>query len=155
MSARKGVSAVGVFDRQGRMLWGKRRDNGKWTTPAGHLEPGESPHAGAIRELFEESGLYPAEPLVKVATGKGGPDNELDVYAFTTIAEGKPTTVHDPDEEIAGGWKWIDVSKGLPEEIRKNLHVPESKNLLLRLKPLKHTPDGNLHTLRELSRLEA
>lgn len=144
----KAVAAIGVFDRRGRMLWGRRRDNGKWTTPAGHLERGESPYAGACRELHEESGLYPEEPLVKVATGKGGPDNSLDVHAFTTIASGMPTTENDPDEEITV-WRWVDVSKGLPEEIRKNLHVPESKNLLLK-GPLRHV-DRDGEALREIA----
>ena len=39
------------------MLWGKRRDSGLYTTPAGKLNPGEAPEACAVRELFEETGL--------------------------------------------------------------------------------------------------
>ena len=39
------------------MLMGKRRDNGKWTNPGGHLNEGESPVAGAAREVKEETGL--------------------------------------------------------------------------------------------------
>ena len=29
---------------------------GKWLAPGGHLEPGEEPHAGALREVWEEIG---------------------------------------------------------------------------------------------------
>jgi len=36
------------------------RSPGAWETVHGHLEPGESPVAGALRELREETGLEPA-----------------------------------------------------------------------------------------------
>jgi len=44
---------------------------GKWVLPGGHLEPGETPRRGALRELLEETGvvggfetsLHPCNPL--------------------------------------------------------------------------------------------
>lgn len=51
-----------VVDDQGRMLLGKRTDNGMWSTPGGKIEPGESFEDGALRELKEESGLTGSDP---------------------------------------------------------------------------------------------
>lgn len=55
----RGVSlaaAVVLFDGKGRVLlvhqnYGRRR----WSLPGGVLEPGESPHVAAVREVFEET----------------------------------------------------------------------------------------------------
>lgn len=132
---RKSVSVVATFNPAGHMLWGRRNDNGLWTTPAGHVEAGETPHAGAHRELYEEAGLHPDKPLEKVASGKGGPKDELDIHLFRGTASGTPTTEHDPDDEV-DRWKWIDVSRGLPPAMLKKLHVPHDKNLIL-----KHMPE--------------
>ncbi len=131
MSPRKGVAAIGVFHPDGRMLWGRRKDNGKWTTPAGHLEDDETPHAGALRELHEEAGLHPDEALEPVGRCKGGPNDELDIHGFHATCSGTPTTENDPDDEVEQ-WKWVDVSHGLPKHMHKDLHVPLEKNLLLR-----------------------
>jgi 8-oxo-dGTP pyrophosphatase MutT (NUDIX family) len=42
------VALIGRIDRKGRLLW---------SLPKGHLEPGESPEAAAIREVAEETGI--------------------------------------------------------------------------------------------------
>jgi argininosuccinate lyase len=52
------AAAVGLFDEAGHVLlvhqnYGRRR----WSLPGGVLEPGESPHAAAVREVEEETGL--------------------------------------------------------------------------------------------------
>jgi 8-oxo-dGTP diphosphatase len=39
---------------------------GSWYLPGGALDPGESLEAGAARELFEETALRPASPLVLI-----------------------------------------------------------------------------------------
>jgi len=39
-------------------LWG----GGKWNGPGGKLHPGENPQQGAIREMFEETGLTVEDP---------------------------------------------------------------------------------------------
>ncbi len=36
----------------------------------------------------------------------------------------------DPDAEVHR-WTWVDTSKGLPEDIKKNLHVPIERNALM------------------------
>ncbi|MER7757933.1 NUDIX hydrolase [Kitasatospora sp. NPDC097643] len=50
-----------VLDTEGRVLLLRRRADdvlpGLWDYPAGGLEPGEDPLIGAVRELYEETGL--------------------------------------------------------------------------------------------------
>jgi len=50
------ASAV-VIDDRGRVLLGKRADNGLWTIPGGAMDPGETIAATAIRETKEETGI--------------------------------------------------------------------------------------------------
>ncbi|MFD6136941.1 NUDIX domain-containing protein [Isoptericola sp. NPDC060257] len=51
-----GVSAV-VLDDDGRLLLGRRADNGLWAVVSGILEPGEDPAVGLAREVREETGV--------------------------------------------------------------------------------------------------
>lgn len=49
-----------VVDERGRLLLGKRAISpflGLWDIPGGFLEADEHPEAGAVREVFEETGL--------------------------------------------------------------------------------------------------
>jgi HAD superfamily hydrolase (TIGR01450 family) len=52
-----GIAAV-VFDQSGKVLLGKRTDNGLWGLPSGHVEPGETAEEAVIREIREETGLH-------------------------------------------------------------------------------------------------
>ncbi|BEL07994.1 NUDIX domain-containing protein [Actinoplanes sichuanensis] len=51
-----GASAV-VTDDDGRVLLARRSDNGRWSVPAGVVDPGEQPADTAVREVFEETGV--------------------------------------------------------------------------------------------------
>lgn len=59
--AKEEISAGGVvvrLDGDGRALFLLIRDSYKnWGFPKGHLEPGETPDAAALREVNEETGL--------------------------------------------------------------------------------------------------
>ncbi len=46
-----------VFDEDGEVLLQKRADNGWWGLPGGWVDPGESVEQGAVREVWEETGL--------------------------------------------------------------------------------------------------
>ena len=126
------VSSVGV--RNGDLLlMGRRRDNGRWTLPGGHAEPGEDNTTCAVRELKEEAGIdidpehldFLAEKKVTTYTGK-----RMIISAFQYRSFGEPTTgKFDPDQEVVR-WEWIDVSNGLPDHIKETLHSP--KNLTLK-----------------------
>ena len=52
---------VFLFDKEGRVLLQKRADDHTWCVPGGAMELGETPEEAARREMFEESGLLPAE----------------------------------------------------------------------------------------------
>lgn len=119
------------------ILVGKRRDNGRWTFPGGHLEKGELPAVGASRELYEEAGvkLKPDELThLQSEDVKGGDGivRRIHAYKADLPANSRPktTTEHDPDDEIDGDWQW--VPRRLPRDIARNLHVPMKDNVLLR-----------------------
>ncbi|MBU2075021.1 MAG: NUDIX hydrolase [Actinobacteria bacterium] len=69
-------ACVVLVDRHGRLLLQERDehpviDPEKWGMCGGHLEPGEDPLTGAVRELEEETGVVLAPEdltLVEVAT---------------------------------------------------------------------------------------
>ncbi len=64
-----GVSVV-VLDDVGRVLLGKRADNGLWALISGIPEPGEQPAVAAVRECAEETGV------------------EVEVVALTSLVAG-------------------------------------------------------------------
>lgn len=124
------VATIGIISGNS-ILMGRRNDNGKYTTPGGHLNPNEKPEAGAFRELMEEANIKPdalhylGSRLVK---GRDGQDRM--VHAFTGFGQHNASGENDPDKEVSK-WEWIDCSKGLPKNVRCNLHSP--KNVLLHL----------------------
>ncbi len=85
-------ACVVLIDRHGRLLLQERDehpviDPEKWGMCGGHLEPGEDPLTGAVRELEEETGvlLAPGDlTLVEVATvfhAAYDSHDELSLYA--------------------------------------------------------------------------
>lgn len=133
------VSSIAVFNEDGKLLMGKRADNGKWTLPGGKAEGSESPEETALRELREEAGITPD---VMGYLGVGAPGTII-VHAFKTTVpnDTKTTTELDPDGEIKERWQWIDVSDGVPERIMNNLHAPRNVTLgLLGLAPRQPEP---------------
>lgn len=52
-----GVTGV-VRDEHDRVLLTRRSDNGRWSLPAGMIEPGEQPADAVRREVFEETGVH-------------------------------------------------------------------------------------------------
>ena len=77
-----GVSAV-VVDDDGRVLLGRRADNGRWAVISGILEPGEQPGIAAAREVLEETGVtVEVEGLAAAAA-----DDETVVYPNGDLAQ--------------------------------------------------------------------
>lgn len=130
----KEVAAIAIF-KDDKILMGRRRDNGKWTNPGGHLEGDETPLEGAVREIREESGLN-IEPsnlhhmLSKIVTTPKG--EKLKIHAFKTELHGdKPSTMkEDPDEEVHR-WHWISPKFFVRKEQDNELHVPLDSNVVM------------------------
>lgn len=66
-----GVSIV-VVDEAGRLLLGRRTDNGRWAVVSGIPEPGEQPAVAIQRECLEETGV------------------DVEVLAITGVTAGEP-----------------------------------------------------------------
>jgi ADP-ribose pyrophosphatase YjhB (NUDIX family) len=124
------VASVAVINGD-QMLMGKRQDNGLFTTPGGHIESGESPKQGALRELKEEAGVEPeALHFLGSKKVKCEDDKYRVIHAFCAFGKHRTSSKNDPDEEVKR-WQWVNCKKGLPENVMKNLHSP--KNVTLKL----------------------
>jgi 8-oxo-dGTP pyrophosphatase MutT (NUDIX family) len=55
-----GVVARTVDGERQYLLVEPRRSRGEWVLPKGHIEPGETPEAAAVREVEEEAGVRAA-----------------------------------------------------------------------------------------------
>lgn len=121
----KRVALIFATDSEGKLLLGKRRDNGRYTVPGGHLNEGEDPYDGAARELKEETGLVALDDIMDLLD-----ERELNGVKFFTFGcgvDGAPNGKHDPDQEC-GVWSFFDVSKGVPKEVADNLAGPRDKD---------------------------
>lgn len=135
---RKEVSTVAVM-KDGKMLMGTRRDNNKWTAPGGHLEAGETPLEGAVRELFEESGIKADPKDLEFLKTIKNPDNGYIVHGYLLELDKHPGTTmkNDPDNEVYR-WHFMNT-EDIPD---KELHVPRSSgNVLLPLLEKKASKD--------------
>jgi len=96
------VSAL-IFDERGRVLLHRARDDGRWHTIGGAIDPNEEPADAAVRETLEETGLLVeptrvtgvyCDPPVTYANG--------DVVLYTSIALAcriSGGTLHAADDE--------------------------------------------------------
>lgn len=111
------VASVAPF-RDGKLLMGQRRDDGKWCCPGGHLEPGEDPKTAAARELLEETGLQMS--ALKRLGSKKVKGGEILVHSFRADVDGEPNGEDDPDAEFSR-FRWVDPEQ-LPKDIAGALH---------------------------------
>lgn len=113
-----GVSAV-VTDDDGRLLLGRRADNGNWAVVSGIPEPGEEPAVAAMREVLEETGVIAEAAAITavstsdVVTYPGGDVAQYVDVCFWARAVGGEARVAD-DESTDVGWFHADA---LPEPL--------------------------------------
>lgn len=103
-----GVSAV-VLDDDGRLLLGRRADNGRWAVVSGILEPGEEPAPAAVREVLEETGVRAEVVAVTaistsevVTYANGDVAQYLDVCFWCRAVDGDASVGDDESTEV--GW---------------------------------------------------
>jgi len=102
-----GASAV-VYDDRGHILLVRRGDNGRWSVPAGMIDPGEQPAQAAVREVLEETGVHcEVDFLAGVATHpveypNGDRCEYLNVWFRCRAVAGTPRA--DGDESLAAAW---------------------------------------------------
>lgn len=102
-----------------------------WTFPKGHIEPGETPEAAAVREVAEETGwdcvitgdLFTA----RYSFMRGGTPVEKDVRWFLMRREGGDGVPKTPEEIV--DMKWCAL-----EEADKQLAYPSDLEILALLK---------------------
>lgn len=64
-----------VVNERGHILLQQRSDNGEWSVPGGKIEPQERPADAAVREIYEETGLF-VRPTQIVGV-YGGPEYRM------------------------------------------------------------------------------
>ncbi len=104
------IGTFGIIrDEQNRVLLCLRTDYDLWNLPGGCLEKGESPWAGAIREVKEETGLD--VEIIRLVGIYSKPDKDDIVFDFECKIIGGEITLNAEARDI----KWFAL-----EEIPKN-----------------------------------
>lgn len=106
-----------IVDGEGRLLLHHHKRLGRWLQMGGHIDGDEAPHAAALREGREESGLGDLTIAGGVAdldihaipAGKGEPDHEhFDVrYVARTATPGAIAIDRAESNELA----WFDLAR--------------------------------------------
>lgn len=148
------IATVAVFNADGAMLWGRRNDDKKWTTPGGHLHEGEDPRTAVMRELQEEAGIDAAGLGLKLHYLGPVELNGRFIHCFRLDLDATHrglavTSAGDPDQEVEE-WRWVEMSADavLPDDIKASLHAP--KNALQELGVFRAVP-GDAATTSLLS----
>lgn len=112
------IVTVGLISGD-EILTGKRRDNGLWTNPGGHMDAGEDIQEAAVREVLEETGILisksqlthvSSELINSHRTGK-----DFVVHCFTASINRKDgSNKLDPDKEFSE-LKWVKIHPSTPE----------------------------------------
>ena len=138
-----GVSAVVIAD-DGRLLLGRRADNGLWAVVSGILEPGEEPAVATAREVLEETGVT-VEVVALTAVSSTGvvryANGDLAQYldvCFWCRPVGGEAHVAD-DESTAVDWFAVD---DLPHDLMPTSHERIARTLAY----VARTEDGALET---------
>jgi 8-oxo-dGTP diphosphatase len=90
-----------------------QRPTGTWEPPAGRLQPGESLEEGAVRELYEETGIL-AAPQRIVATWVGEAPNGGLLASVTYAGRADGVEVRLSEEHLDHRWVTIEEWMALP-----------------------------------------
>lgn len=121
-------AGVIVEDSRGRILLGRRSDNGCWGYAGGSVEPDETVEDAARRELFEETGLVAGElelfgvfsgPELHYVYPNGDEVSNIDIVFVCRDFKGEPVCADGELRELS----FFDPG-ALPEEISPPLRLP-------------------------------
>jgi 8-oxo-dGTP diphosphatase len=107
--------AVTVVRHAGASLLVFNRRKRHWELPGGHIDPGETPRACAVRELREESGVVCAEASLRfagatvIATRAGESDAAVE-HGALYVADVEARVPFEPNDEIAAVCWWNGVA---------------------------------------------
>ncbi|MCA1716309.1 MAG: NUDIX hydrolase [Actinobacteria bacterium] len=105
------VSGILPVHPDGRMLL-LLRPSGTWDPPAGRLAPGESFERGAVREVYEETGLLVApQRLLATWVGKGPGGGLLASATYVSRVSAERDSVRLSDEHL--GYRWVTTEEWL------------------------------------------
>ena len=117
MNPRIVVSAVCVFDADGRLLTVRKRGTDKFMHPGGKPEAGETAAETASRELEEEVGIVLApERLKLLGTWLADAANEPATQIEATVFTAPGIWSARPSAEIAE-IRWLDLAAELPDDL--------------------------------------
>ncbi|MBA2714665.1 MAG: NUDIX hydrolase, partial [Rubrobacteraceae bacterium] len=106
------VSGLLPVREDGRMLL-LQRPTGTWEPPAGRLQPGESFEEGAIRELYEETGML-ISPQHIIATWVGEAPSGRRLASVTYAGRADKEEVTLSDEHLDHRWVTLEEWMSLP-----------------------------------------
>ncbi|SEE72750.1 8-oxo-dGTP pyrophosphatase MutT, NUDIX family [Arthrobacter alpinus] len=108
------VSAVCIYDPEGRLLTVRKSGTTKFMHPGGKPEPGETAAQAGSRELAEEVGILVDAAdleLMGVWTGTAANESNTDIVATVYTAPGRwDSKAIRPTAEIAE-LRWMDISR--------------------------------------------
>lgn len=88
---------------------------GKWNQPAGHLDPGETLLACAVREAREESGYMVELTALQAIYHEATAERQRINFCFRARPSGEPGPI-DPAEILSTRWFTKDELRQLPDD---------------------------------------
>ena len=128
------ATVAAVVERTGRFLLVEERIDGRLVLnqPAGHLDPGESPQEGAVREALEETGrLFVPDRFLGVYLARfrrphRSQPGQVEDVTYLRLAFGGRAGERDPSRELDTGitgtlWMTLDEVRASRERHRSTL----------------------------------
>jgi ADP-ribose pyrophosphatase YjhB (NUDIX family) len=88
----------------------------KWSLPKGHLEPGENPHEGAMREIFEETSLQ-----IEIDPQCRSQKLKKYIYYYIILDEAQKLTLVALDQREISEVKWCSYEDLLGMDCNRQL----------------------------------